>query len=224
MPENISMREVLLSMQKTEFTVTQVQVSPPEADSFVPENPDDVPEADASPNVAVSVPVTDLSVPEAVSFVSGNPVGTLEAEASPQETDNPVLHPVLVEDEPPNQKSNRAKLGGPEAMLSNRRSRSAQSASPSKRHSNKHNLGTKTANDNVQLVAANDATADAETSGYSDLNESERLAAIELADKLTRRAETLKRRRKKREQKLKDLEEMQAFQDSFGHEDQPISL
>jgi hypothetical protein len=58
-------------------------------------------------------------------------------------------------------------------------------------------------------ATAEAGVADAENIGYSDLNETERLAAIELAEKLKRRATTLKRRRRKREQKLKELQDME---------------
>ena len=132
--------------------------------------------------------------------------------------DAETLQTSLVE-KPHVRKTKRSALGGPESITSNRSLRSqrrTRSSSPAKRRANKSNpastmrvLETQMKDQGRHTATAEAGVADAENIGYSDLNETERLAAIELAEKLKRRATTLKRRRRKREQKLKELQDME---------------
>jgi hypothetical protein len=68
--------------------------------------------------------------------------------------------------------------------------------------------------DNIRIAAAEEAIAEAFTLGYDTLNETERLDAIGLAERLQRRASALKRRRIQRQKKLMDLQDMQDMDDS----------
>jgi hypothetical protein len=106
--------------------------------------------------------------------------------------------------------------GGPESMVtpsrSTRRREHAEALIVLEREENI---------DNLQIAAAEEAIAEAFTIGYDALNETERLDAIELADRLQRRASALKRRRIQRQKKLMHLQEMQDMDDSNGTDEEP---
>jgi hypothetical protein len=76
--------------------------------------------------------------------------------------------------------------------------------------------------DNIRIAAAEEAIAEAFTLGYDTLNETERLDAIGLAERLQRRASALKRRRIQRQKKLMDLQDMQDMDDSNATDEDPI--
>lgn len=90
----------------------------------------------------------------------------------------------------------RSFAGGPESMVSNSsRSRKSPPGSPQKRLSQKVNFFLKTIREDIAIGGEN------QNDFYASLTEDERLAALELAEKLRRRAATLKRRRKVRERR-----------------------
>jgi hypothetical protein len=128
--------------------------------------------------------------------------------------------------EPPVRRSTRGILlaGGPESMVKpSRLIRHPRSIKRNEHSSAVSVLEKEEHNDRLQIAAAEEAIAEAISVGYDALSETERLAAIELAEKLKRRASALKRRRKQRERKLLDLRDMQDTDYNFTKEDAPSS-
>lgn len=114
--------------------------------------------------------------------------------------------------------------GGPESMVKPSRSlRRPRSVTPPQERTCHSSavlvLERKVNDDRLKIAAAEEVVAEANNIRYDDLSEAERLAAIDLAEKLSRRAAALKRRRKKREKRLKDLQELQEMEYNFSKED-----